>query len=574
MASSIRLRRLRKAVLASTLAAATVLSMSVLNQRSANAADPAMEGADTATPTPPKAKPVLSKGAEGGVENYAGPKRNKMSPEELGKLRMLEIKSGAFRDAHATAESTQLTGPPLSDREKVMHALTRLSFGHKPGEVEKILLEGGTANQWQSWAKRQLQPDAIEDKAVDDALKARFEWYGKPPAEVKKEFPYENGSEKKRNWTVPAKQLPQSVIMRAAMSNRQFKEVMAEFWREHFTIDNSPGESRARSWSAPDYEENVIRPHIFGKFKMMLFASAKHSAMLEYLDNQVSRANYWNENYARELMELHTVGADRGYTDADVIALSQVLTGWQYKKSDLQFAFNEKDHQPGGKRVMGVVIPGGYSGGEQAIYMLATHPNTADFISRKLCKYLVNDAPPEALVKKVAAVFAKTEGDLSKVYEAIIFSPEFTERANYRSKFRTPFEFTVAAIRTVDGTVESASATADTLRRMGMEIYNCPDPTGYYDRAEAWLDSGVLTSRWDFARDLTRGGVAGVKINPAVMAKYKAMKPDDSYKVMIKDLVGDDIGDKTRIVLKEAADAGDAARMMGVLIGSPSFQQQ
>jgi uncharacterized protein (DUF1800 family) len=224
--------------------------------------------------------------------------------------------------------------------------------------------------------------------------------------------------------------------------------------------------------------------------------------------------------------------------------------------------------------VLGKPIPGGYDGGEQAIHMLATHKYTAEFIATKLCKYLVNDNPPPALVQKVAAVFMKHDGDLPKVYEAIIFSPEFMDRANYRAKFRTPFEFVVASARATDAKIEDAGNACYQLAKMGQQVYNCPDPTGYYDRAEAWLDSGVLTSRWDYAFDLTRGGVKGIKVSQALIAKYKAMTPDERYKTAVKELIGDDIGDKTRQVLKAAADEGDIEAMIAILVGSPSFQQQ
>src|SRR5687768_5702555 len=342
-------------------------------------------------------RPTASSGAEGGVENYAGLKKRRMSPEQLGRLRMLEIQSGAFRDARAAASSTTLVGPPLSDREKVQHAINRLSFGAKPGQVEQIILEGGITDQWVAYAKQQLKPDGIDDSELDSALPKKYPWIKMSITEVREAYPYRGEG---RTWDTVVKELPESVVHRAAASNRQFKELMTEFWRNHFAIDNSPGEQKHRSWAAADYEEKVIRPHVFGKFKNMLFASARHPAMLEYLDNKLSRAGAWNENYARELMELHTLGADRGYGDGDVLELSKVLTGWQYDRA-FNFVFNAGEHQAGVKKVLSRNIPGGYEGGEQAIYMLATHKYTAESIATKLCKYLVNDSPPPALVQKV-----------------------------------------------------------------------------------------------------------------------------------------------------------------------------
>lgn len=502
------------------------------------------------------------------VDNFRPGTPKRLSAEELGRLRMLEIQSGAFRDARAAAQSQQLVGPPLSDREKVQHVLNRMSFGAKPGQVEKILQEGGITDQWQAYVKEQLNPDAIDDSALDAQIKKQYEWFGLDSMKLKEKYPYRNNA---NEWRTLTRELPQSVVVRAAMSKRQFKEVMVEFWRNHFCIDNSPQEYRARSVAAIDYEESVIRANAFGKFKNMLFGSAKHAAMLEYLDNRLSRRNAWNENYARELMELHTVGVDNGYTDQDVLQLSLVLTGWNYDDS-YNFAFRANDHQPGPKRVMSWSIPEGYQGGELAIYKLATDRKTAEFVVTKLCKYLVNDAPPADLVKRVVAVWMKTEGDLPKVYEAIIMDPQFFDRGNYRSKFKTPFEFVVGSLRVSDAKVEDAATICRDLTRMGMEIYNCPDPTGYYDRAEAWLDSGVLTSRWDFAFDLSRG--KGATPSSQLFAKYKGMKSEDMYKALVRELIGDDIGDKTRQALKAACDEGDVARAYSVLLGSPSFQQQ
>jgi len=160
------------------------------------------------------------------------------------------------------------------------------------------------------------------------------------------------------------------------------------------------------------------------------------------------------------------------------------------------------------------------------------------------------------------------------VYQAILFDPEFVSRANYRAKFKTPFEFTMSALRAVDAKVDSGASTCQTLTRMGEEVYNCPDPTGYYDRAEAWMDAGVLTLRWDFSLDMVKGGVKGVAPSDKVIAKYAAMDPDTRFVTMVRDFIGDDIGDRTRQTLKEANDAKDYKRMVGVLLGSPSFQQQ
>ncbi|HEX8912565.1 MAG TPA: DUF1800 domain-containing protein [Humisphaera sp.] len=495
-----------------------------------------------------------------------------VSAAELGRLRMLEIQSGAFREAHKDPGSQQLVGPPLSDREKVMHVMNRLAFGPKQGDVENVLLEGGLTDQWKGWVADQLKTDKKDQSGIETDIAKKLTSVKMTIAESHKEFPDMRGSGK--DWRQPGRELQDAVLLRAVYSDRQLQEVLCEFWRNHFCIDFSTGESKPRSWAAADYEQKVVRDQIFGKFSHMVFASARHPAMLDYLDNQVSRANNWNENYARELMELHTVGVDRGYTDFDVIELSKVLTGWQFDRGSYEFKFNDGQHQAGMKKVMGQTIQPGYAGGEQAIMMLANRRETANFIATKLCKYFVNDAPSPQLIAKVEKVFADTKGDLPKVYEAIFYSPEFLDRGNFRAKFKTPFEFTVSALRAVDARVDDPRDTVRVLTKMGQEIYNCPDPTGYYDRAEAWLDSGVLTSRWDYSLSMCRGSIKGVTPNPKVFAKHKGKKVDDLYKDVVRELICDDIGDKTRQVLKEAADAGDIQRMYAILIGCPSFQQQ
>jgi uncharacterized protein (DUF1800 family) len=521
------------------------------------------------------AKPAAAPMADnGGVDNYQPRKKPRISEAELGRLRMLEIQSGAFREAHKDPGSQQLIGPPLSEREKVMHVMNRLAFGPKQGDVEKLLLEAGTStDQWKVWVQKQMKPAEIDDAAVEAAITSKFPHAKKTTAEMYKEYPYKPGGGGS-DWREPGRELQDQVVYRAVMSNRQLNEVLCEFWRNHLCIDISSGDPKPRAWASTNYEEAVIRPNVFGKFSNMLFASARHPAMLDYLDNQISKANNWNENYARELMELHTVGVDRGYTDFDVIELSKVLTGWQFDRKTYEFMFNEGAHQPGNKKVMGANIPAGYAGGEQAIYALANHPYTANFIATKLCKYFVNDAPPKALVDRVEKVFLTSKGDLPKVYEAIFFSPEFMDRGNFRSKFKTPFEFTVSALRAVDAKLDDERGVNKVLQKMGQEVYNCPDPTGYYDRAEAWLDSGVLTARWDFALGMNSGRVSGVTPNPKVFARYKGQKVDDLYKNVVRELICDDIGDRTRQVLKEAADAGEVSRMYAILIGCPSFQQQ
>jgi uncharacterized protein (DUF1800 family) len=305
----------------------------------------------------------------------------------------------------------------------------------------------------------------------------------------------------------------------------------------------------------------------------MLYASATHPAMLEYLDNSISRAGAWNENYAREVMELHTMGADRGYTENDVLELSKALTGWTYGP-DLKFAFNKGMHQPGGKNWRHMQLKEGFEGGELALYTLTKDKNTADFISEKLCRYLVNDNPPKELVKRISATFKSSDGDLTKVYWEIINSPEFMTRGNYRSKFKTPLEFTISALRNTDAEISDAGGTCAMLTKMGEPLYNCNDPTGYFDEAERWMDAGVLTSRWDYAWNLVKGSIPGVKIPDSFFGRYEKLSGEETRQLMVDDLIGADLGDRTRKVIDDAAAKKDSRRILSVIVGSPDFQQQ
>jgi uncharacterized protein (DUF1800 family) len=497
------------------------------------------------------------------ADDGQAPKKH-LSPDELLRKRIAEAMSGR-RDV-STPRSATLIGPDLNDREKIMHVLDRMSFGAKPGQVDEILKNGG----YKAWIKEQMDPDHVDDATADRIIPERFKWTKMSIQELKKQYDgKENQDEIKRLHA----ELPEMVLTRAAISNRQFKEMMCDFWRNHFAVDQPGVYEKTRSWTDADYEQNVIRKNVFGKFGEMLFDSARHPAMLEYLDNKLSYANNWNENYAREVMELHTVGVDKGYRDIDVQELSKALTGWTYNGS-YQFVFNEQEHQPGNKFWLGMKLPQGFDGGVMALRYLATHQSTADFISLKLCRFLVNDNPPPTLVRKVASVFHQTQGDLPKVYMAILDSPEFMSRENYRCKFKTPFQFTVSALRATQAKIDGTNATCEVLRKMGEPLYDCPDPTGYFDVAERWMDAGVLTTRWQYAWDLCRGSEDGVSIGDSFVSRYKSLKPEEAEQKLIEDLLEGEVGDRELAALKDAATTGDVPRMVSIVLGSPSFQQR
>ncbi|HEY2585856.1 MAG TPA: DUF1800 domain-containing protein [Tepidisphaeraceae bacterium] len=492
------------------------------------------------------------------------PPAKKLTEQQILQKRIAEALSGR-RDI-STPKSQTLVGPELSEREKVMHVLDRMSYGAKPGEVDEVLKNGG----WQAWVKQQMDPDHIDDATADRVIPQRFPWVKMDIHELQKDY---NGKENQGEIKQMHRELPEMVFTQAVLSNRQFKEVMCDFWRNHFCVDNPGTYEKSRSWTDADYEKNVIRKYVFGKFGDMLFASARHPAMLEYLDNKLSYKNNWNENYAREVMELHTLGADRDYNNLDVQELSKALTGWTYN-GNFEFVFNAEEAQPGIKYWRHTQLPTGMEGGIKALQVLTTDPLTANFISLKLCRYLVNDNPSPALVSKVASVFHQTQGDLPKVYMAIIESPEFMSRENYRCKFKTPFQFCVSACRTTQAKVKNAEYVVNVLRKMGEPVYDCPDPTGYFDTAERWMDAGVLTSRWQFAWDLARGSADGIALPESFIDKYKSLKPEDAIQKIIEDMLEGEVGDRELVAMKDVAQSNDIPRMLSIVLGSPSFQQR
>jgi len=514
-----------------------------------------------------------------GAVKTDNPNHTKLSKDEALRVRILEIMSGQATLDDLAPIAQQIVGPPLEEKEKIYQALNRMAFGAKPGQVKRLMDEGG----WESWANRQLEPDQIDDSKLENELKQKYPWYGMSISQLHKRVAdqCDLGTQCDRPGCPNKKELygdlPAIVMHRAVKSEKQFFEVMCEFWRNHFTVDQRLI-SRRMVYTAADYEENVIRKHCFGKFNDMLMASAKHPAMLEYLDNWISRKGAWNENYAREVMELHTLGADRYYNEKDVLELTRVLTGWTFNPGNDRFNFQPNNHEDGVKMVLGRRIPEGQQGGEYALNMLANHRGAASFLAEKLCRYLINDNPPQALVNKIAGVFRSSDGDLKKVYTAIITSPEFMDRANFRSKFKTPVEFTASALRAVDAQISDMRPTASFVADMGEAIYACPDPTGYYDQAEAWLDSGVLTRRWDYSWKMIKGNINGVAPGPKIQAILNSESdPQKLRDRLVAEYIGADMGTATDAMLKEVAqsEGGSAGpTILSILLGSPAFQQQ
>ncbi len=338
---------------------------------------------------------------------------------------------------------------------------------------------------------------------------------------------------------VVARDLMEGKVLRAVYSNRQLDEVLTDFWFNHFNIYLDKGADR---YLVTAYERDAIRPHVLGKFRDLLEATAKSPAMLFYLDNWQSvgpnapaarRGNAkqqrrgLNENYGRELLELHTLGVDGGYTQKDVTEVARCFTGWTINQPQRggTFVFAPRQHDNGEKVVLGVTIPagGGEKDGEKVLDIVARSPATAHFISRKLAQRFVADDPPVTLVDAMAQTFLKSDGDIREVLRTMLNSKEFWSVGAYRSKMKSPLEMVASAVRAINGEVDFATALANQVAQLGEPLYRKQEPTGYSNSSREWLNSAGLVARMNFALQLADNKVPGVKVPPAMSAR-----PDDS----------------------------------------------
>ena len=512
--------------------------------------------------------------------------------------------------AGATSTDTNLT-----ERQRALHVLNRLAFGPRPGDVDRVLSEGVDR-----WIDQQLHPEAIPDRAVD----ARLREYGTlrmsnaeivqtfyaPIVEMRRE-----GKNKADNASVSpqlrkeAQRVMQELvgqrIVRAADSDRQLNEVMVDFWMNHFNVFAGKGIDR---FLLTSYERDTIRPLVWGRFEDLLMATAKSPAMLFYLDNARSvaapenrprmqrqqigggfRRGFFgrrpammrpqqqsqnrgglNENYAREIMELHTLGVDGGYTQKDVTELARVLTGWTIDQRTGAFIFRPQLHDAGAKTVLGVHFPagGGIEEGERMIHILARHPATGHHIAYQLCQRLVSDNPPKAVVDRVTKKFLDTDGDLRQTVKAVIDSPEFWDPQTYRAKVKSPFEYVISALRAVNASIDDPMPVARAMQQIGEPLYGAQPPTGYSDKADAWVNTGALLNRLNFALALAANKLPGLHSDVASL-----VPSGRSVDALAVALTGGNLTDETRNTIK-ARGQDDAPTIAGLILGSPEFQRQ
>ena len=417
-------------------------------------------------------------------------------------------------------------------------------------------------------------------------------------------------------------ELGQQKLLRAVHSERQLQEVLVDFWFNHFNVFARKG-PRIQPYLT-SYERDAIRPHVLGKFRDLLGAVAESPAMLIYLDNWLSsdpdgpdpqtvmrlrqrgmsggrrppigptrfgtpargqtprrqspqpqprRRGGLNENYARELLELHTLGVDGGYTQQDVVDVARAFTGWTLDPPQLGggFRFEPRLHDSGEKQILGQTIEagGGKSDGEQVLDMLARHPSTAQFIAMKLARRFVADDPPSAVVARAAATFRDTDGDLREVVRAIVTSPEFLSPEAYEAKVKTPLEFVVSAVRATGARTYNAQSLVRSLRELGMPPYLCQPPTGYDDTASAWINTGALLSRMNFAIALVNGGLRGVRVNLSAVSGTE--DPDDTREWLLSHILLGAASAGTTATLNKSS---NPVQLAVLAIGAPEFQRR
>jgi uncharacterized protein (DUF1800 family) len=526
--------------------------------------------------------------------------------------------------------------------QQIIQALSRLTFGPRPGDVQKVRAIG-----LDNWLDQQLHPERIDDSALEGFV-SKYSVLHQDQNSLLQQYA-EQQREKRQvraaradSMSAPSSRLPlpapqqfnltrqvvtqlqSSRVARAVASERQLQEVMTDFWENHFNIYAQKG--GPEPYYLTDFDENVIRPHALGKFRDLLEAVSKSPAMLFYLDNARSMADSTrptlagsgrreagsgmrrlgrfpmqrrplqlppqqqqpkrqrqglNENYGRELLELHTLGVDGGYTQQDVINVARAFTGWtiQPPAQGGGFVFRPQVHDAGDKIVLGRKLAGGRGeeDAEDVLDILARSPATAHFISFKLARRFVSDSPSKALVDHAAQVYLKTDGDIREVLRAIITSPEFFSQQAFHSKVKTPFEVVVSAMRSLNAVPDSTPRTAQTIAFLGQPIFGHQAPNGWPETGDAWMNTGAILNRINFGMAAAAGRLPGVDIRalPALDTLRSAPR-DKQVDAVVATILNGMVSPDTRAVLLSGehpllSNAGNAGQGMSMSDSSASM---
>jgi len=537
--------------------------------------------------------------------------------------------------ALAASSTLQAQGRPqyreLPADQQVIHALSRLTFGARPGDVQKVRAMG-----LDKWVDLQLHPGRIDDSSLHDFL-GHYDILKRDQNDMLRDFAeaqrsrrrakreaVDTGRASRRRGDVMQQRemnsrrslvqaLQSARVARAVSSNRQLEEVMTDFWLNHFNVFAQKGPPQP--FFIPEFEQEAIRRNALGKFRDLLGSVARSPAMLFYLDNARSMADSarprlaaqrgsmqrarqrqirpggLNENYGRELLELHTLGVDGGYTQKDVIDVARALTGWTIRPPAAGggFVFRPEMHDAGEKIVLGhrLAANRGIEDGEEVLDIVARHPATARYIATRLARRFVSDNPPQALIDRATATFTRTDGDIREVVRTIITSDEFFSQQAFRSKVKSPFEVVVSALRAMNAAPDSTPRTAQAIARLGEPLYGHQAPNGYPETGDTWMNAGAILNRINFGMAAAASRIPGASVLAIPGLDSLASAPRaKQVDAVVSLLLGGSVSPDTRAVLTSGenplAAKGETGRerltgiaqVIGLAIGSPEFQRR
>ncbi|MGB3507953.1 MAG: DUF1800 domain-containing protein [Microcoleaceae cyanobacterium] len=466
---------------------------------------------------------------------------------------------------------------PINSTDNIIHVLNRLNFGPAPGDIERVKSMGV-----ETYIQSQLRPETISESPKVTQEIAQFKTinltpvqiyneYGPLPPKQQKKLTEEQRKARNKRMRTVLQDTRKARLLRAISSQRQLQEVMVDFWFNHFNIAINKGRLN-RLWVGT-YERDAIRPYTLGNFRDLLGATAHHPVMLFYLDNWLNSApgsegskgrfKGLNENYARELMELHTLGVDGGYKQEDIITLARIFTGWGIVRrtgDGSGFEFYANRHDNSDKIFLGVPIKGGgMEEGEKALDILANHPSTARYISYKLAQFFVADSPPKTLVNRLAKRFQETNGNIRFVLTALFDSPEFWDTKYYNSKFKNPYQYIISTARATGTDNPRFGRINGMLNQLGMPMFSCVTPDGYKNTKEAWLNPDGMMRRVSFATPISRGGLSEDK-----------SKKNRVESVQLMATLGNNLSPETKEIVINSPENLQAA----LILGSPEMMQR